>query len=75
MKLPEVGDDFIMPFGQFKGQKIGEVPAYYLLWLFNEEKALGKVRLYILQNKALLEKEAETPKHTPNSSFRDHEFK
>ena len=28
-----ITDDFIFPIGKFKGQKIGNVPASYLLWL------------------------------------------
>lgn len=64
-----VDDDYIMPFGLYKGQKIGDVPAYYLLWLFREEKAMGKVKIYILSNKELLERKLRGPKHPSNNSF------
>lgn len=74
MKI-EVDDEYIMPFGAFKGKKIGEVPAYYLLWLLKEEKAFGKVKIYILNNKSLLEREVNAPKIQKTSSFRDNEFK
>ena len=57
----QVPDDYIMPFGAFKGKEIGEVPAYYLLWLLENGKAIGKLKVYIEQNKALLETELQAP--------------
>ena len=70
----EVDDTYVMPYGVHKGKQMADVPPGYLLWLLNEEIAKGKVKLYIMQNKALLEREAKTPAHTKSSTFRDNEF-
>ena len=67
----EVDDDYIMPFGAFKGKKIRDVPAYYLIWLLREEKAFGKVKIYILNNKTLLERELTMPKFTERITYND----
>lgn len=32
-----ISDDYTMPFGKHKGERIGEVPASYLLWLFEQD--------------------------------------
>ena len=34
-------DESIMPFGKYKGDPIGAVPAAYLLWLYEENKCYG----------------------------------
>lgn len=31
-------DSDLMPFGKYKGEKIGDVPANYLLWWFHEQR-------------------------------------
>lgn len=43
-------DDSIMSFGKFKGEKLANVPAYYLLWLYNNNKAYPEIREYIHLN-------------------------
>lgn len=50
-------DESLMPFGQFKGAKLANVPADHLLWLYRNERA-GRLKDYILDNFELLEKEA-----------------
>lgn len=57
-------DKYIMPFGKHKGEAIGDVPAQYLLWFF-EQPWSTKYRAvygYIYENKKYLEKEAEIEK-------------
>jgi len=39
-----------MPFGKYKGQEMADVPPDYLLWLYENNKCYGEVRLYILDN-------------------------
>jgi uncharacterized protein (DUF3820 family) len=65
----KVDDNYIVPFGVFKGKPIGEVPAYYLLWLLEKGNPMGKLRLYIEQNKALLEKELSMPSSYQRSTL------
>ena len=53
-------DTDLMPFGKFKGMKMGNVPASYLLWLYEKNmnvKTFGKmddVTVYINDNLDLL---------------------
>ena len=56
-------DDHLMPFGKYKGTPMGEVPASYLLWLWEEAQFWQKsdkqsdVAYYIRQNFHALETE------------------
>lgn len=43
-------DESIMPFGKFKGQKLANVPASYLIWLFDNDKCYGELKEYIEEN-------------------------
>lgn len=45
-----LNDDSIMPWGKFKGTKMGNVPAEYLLWLYENDKCDGPVKEYIEDN-------------------------
>lgn len=51
-----------MPFGKFRGEKIGDVPAWYLIWLLTADfadikKQYPRLYAYIEKNEAYLEKE------------------
>lgn len=47
-----------MPFGKYKGIKMIDVPADYLLFIYNDrEIAKGNVRDYILDNLEVLKEE------------------
>lgn len=46
-----------MPFGKYRGKKMIEVPAHYLLWLYNEGCDHDGVRKYIIDNLDGLNKE------------------
>lgn len=50
-------DNSIMPFGKYKGEKLANVPAGYLLWLFDNGKAYGQLRDYIHENHDAIELE------------------
>ena len=54
-------DDSPMPFGQYKGQKLANVPAHYLLFLFRNERA-GRITEYIRANMDVLINEANKGK-------------
>ncbi len=43
-------DNDIMPFGKYKGEKMANVPADYLVWLYENEKCFGEVKEYINKN-------------------------
>ena len=51
-------DTSAMPFGKHKGEKMANVPASYLLWLFENDKCNKEVREYVLINMDVLKKEA-----------------
>jgi len=50
-----------MPFGKYKGTPLGNVPASYLLWLYDESSkdAFPALRTYLEKNKRALELEAD----------------
>lgn len=45
-----ITDDTIMWFGKYKGTKLANVPDEYLLYLYNINKAYGKLKEYIENN-------------------------
>lgn len=54
-------DTSLMPFGKYRGNKLANVPANYLIWLYDNNKVGGELKKYIEDNRALLDLEA-----TPN---------
>jgi len=56
----EIDDNYIMPFGIYKGKKICNCPAEYLIWLYDNNKVNKEVKQYIEQNKEVLEFEIKT---------------
>ncbi len=57
-KLPVIlTDESPMPFGKHKGKPMEEVPARYLLWLYDENKCTPEVRWYIHENLDVLNSE------------------
>jgi len=53
-----VTDNSLMPFGKFKGRPMANVPAPYLLWLYNNNCNHQGVKRYIVSNLELLNREA-----------------
>jgi len=53
----ELDDNSIMPYGRYKGRKMANIPAGYLLWLLENNKCCSKVKKYIEESMAALEKE------------------
>lgn len=61
--MSAVDDETEMPFGKHKGTPIGEVPASYLLWWFNENPQHNAALFaYIEKNLKTLEAEAKREK-------------
>lgn len=54
----QLTDKSPMPYGQYKGNSMANVPASYLLWLHANGKAHQGVKEYVLDNLDVLEKEA-----------------
>ena len=50
-------DESPMPFGKYKGDKMANVPASYLMWLYDNNKCNAEVREYIKENLDVLRKE------------------
>jgi uncharacterized protein (DUF3820 family) len=55
--LPELTDQSIMPFGAFKGHKLANVPAWYLLKIKDEAYVFANLKKYIEDNLKVLEAE------------------
>jgi hypothetical protein len=50
-------DESKMPFGIHKGEKMANVPAGYLMYLYDNNKCTDEVRAYIVDNIDVLKEE------------------
>jgi len=57
-----MNDNDLMPSGRYQGEKLANVPAEYLLWLHENNRAPTGVRGYIYKNIDLLRAEAAKKK-------------
>lgn len=57
-------DNSPMPFGKYKNEKMVNVPASYLMWLYDEKKCTPEVREYIEDNLDVLKEEIK--RNNPN---------
>lgn len=48
--MAKLTDKDPMPWGKYKGQAMINVPASYLMWLWDEGKCSGDVKEYIERN-------------------------
>lgn len=55
-------DNHPMPYGKYAGKRMGDVPAVYLLWLFDNGKCTPEVKSYVLVNMDGLKQEASKTK-------------
>lgn len=53
-------DESIMPFGKYKGAKLANVPASYLIWLYDNGKCYGELKKYIEENMDSLKQETQS---------------
>lgn len=58
----EFTDNTPMPFGKYKGQALANVPAEYLMYLYDNNKVIGHLKNYIEDNKDVLAIELKTNK-------------
>lgn len=61
-------DESIMPFGRYQGKKMEDVPASYLIWMWDEGNKINdsRVREYVLENLDVLRKQVEETKNKNN---------
>ena len=62
-------DNSLMPYGKHKGTKMGNVPADYLLWLYDNGKCNGDVKAYIVNNHEVLTVQAKRIREEQNQRF------
>jgi uncharacterized protein (DUF3820 family) len=55
--LENFTDETLMPWGKFQGEKMANVPAWYLIWLYEHQKCAGKLEEYIKDNLDVLREE------------------
>lgn len=58
-------DSTVMPFGKYRGEKLANVPASYLLWLYDQNSTSidgRKVCHYVRENLDVLKAEIERNK-------------
>lgn len=48
--IPLLTDESLMPYGKYKDYKMANVPASYLMWLYDNNKCDKAVRWYIERN-------------------------
>jgi len=59
-------DNSKMPFGKYQGTKMANVPASYLLWIFENNKCTAEVALYINRNLDVLQEEVKRAEKQKN---------
>lgn len=52
-------DQSIIGFGKHKGKMLSQVPADYLLWLYDQPRLDPKLKVYIEENKDALNQESK----------------
>lgn len=57
-----MNDNSLMPFGRHKGEKLANVPAAYLLWLYDTGKLYGELKQYVIDNIPVLRFENQQTK-------------
>lgn len=56
--MEKLTDNSPMPYGLHKGEPMTTIPAWYLLWLYDNKKTNTQVREYIEDNLDVLRMEA-----------------
>lgn len=55
----EATHDTVMSFGKYKGVSLRDVPASYLLWLYDQFPADHPISLYVKRHRDNIDKQAE----------------
>lgn len=54
-------DESIMPFGKYKGVKLIDVPASYLVWCNDQDWCKGQLKAYITDNLEVIKMQLKKP--------------
>lgn len=57
-------DESIILFGKYKGEKLGNVPDEYLLWLYENNKTFGDLHKYLEGNIEVIRENVRRNKKT-----------
>lgn len=73
--MEKMTDESIMPYGKYKGKKMANVPASYLMWMHREGKLFQSIQEYVTENLDVLEKQEKEeienrPKFVPKSNYK-----
>lgn len=60
--MAEFNDNSVMPFGKYKGKKMIEIPADYLIWLHDQGCSNHQVKKYLNDNIDVLKTEVKRSK-------------
>lgn len=55
--MAKLTDESPMPWGKYKGEKMANIPASYLIWLYDNQKCDVEVKSYVLDNLYVLKDE------------------
>lgn len=55
--MEKITDSSLMPYGKYKGKKMANIPASYLLWMYRNDKLFKSLEVYVEENMNALEKE------------------
>lgn len=77
--MPTLTDFSEMPFGKYKGKKMMDVPADYILFMYEKIRPIALNKMYLSQKmfvnyvedcKEVLEKQVKEMKHGNNKNIR-----
>lgn len=57
--MSELDDESPMPYGKYEGDAMIDVPAKYLLWLYDNDRCSESVKAYVESSLDALRKEVE----------------
>lgn len=55
--MEKITDNSLMPYGKYKGKKMANIQASYLLWMYRNDKLFKALEVYVEENMDALEKE------------------
>lgn len=58
-KVEPLKDTDLMPFGKYQGEEMQDVPASYLIWLYESTKCNERIKAYIEENRDVLDFEVK----------------
>lgn len=64
--MAKLKDDSLMPYGKYSGRQMADVPANYLLYLYDEKICYGSVKEYIFDNLDVLRLEVKKSQKKQN---------